>query len=253
MITTMRELVLEIKRVGFSQLRVDNGITLWGFKEFRFKTPVTNDVPSAQLLAQWNQVKTDTFGAYPGLRARRGVNQPIEIIKSTEDIVLKEGGQPDAGPVVMNHVDAGSTPAPPAIMETTRMEPIVATDALVGSIPTSLPNNIAPREDQPVARTKSDACEECGGPKYGRGYKHKKGCALARGGTVDSPREKRDKGIIIKSDSYPAILIAFEDATKNLVAAVKSLIAERDMYKAERDESSVFVEQMRSFLNKKKS
>lgn len=133
-----RDLLLDLKRHGFTQLRKTNHGYLWGFKEFRFQVPSNYGEGSMNradqnACAQWNNLKERMYGELPGLKARviaralhngheTGNGHVIEPVRNPEDTL-----------------------------------PVVGTTAIA----VVTPNEPSPPESAPVASS-SWTCPKCG-------------------------------------------------------------------------------------------
>lgn len=235
-----RQFLLHVKRFGFTQLRKTNEGYLYGLNEFRIEIPesLVRGVCSASLLAdlvnRFDGVKSQVISVYPQYKNGKSAANAVvqEPVINPDDVI--RGGTAGADSDAMNVAGVGSIPTPPSILNAdARREPVTA---LEGSIGTISEVNITKREEQPVARHGSE-CSECGGPKYGRGYKHKPNCSTVRGNvSTNKPRAKREPVVVVPSERFVDYLEAFTIACDNMRSGFKALLAERDMYKRERDE-----------------
>jgi len=262
------DIILDMKRHGFAQLRKTTHGWLFGFQEFRMTVP-HNVVDSGdqdvwqKVQKDWAKVKAEVLGANPGLKlksiSRRGDRptdvERIQVVENIEDIL--NGGTAGADAGVVSPAGAGSIPAPPAITDAgERSEPGIATPALDGSTP-SAGTTLSSQKEETIVTVKRNkrgrrfpapwTCPKCEETFKVQG-RHFKACKGKGAAIVKPGRNKKSAptpevavtnghGTI---ETFQLALTAYTKASADLLVFVKHLQGEVQLYRRENTELRQF-------------
>lgn len=264
-----KALVAKVVRQGFKQYRKVNEGWLYGSGTYRFMIPysVVNGVASPSFISKLDDkfekvraARDAEYGRPKDLEHLHPVQNPEDLLKEEETGDLG-GGPPGEG------APEGSTPSTPAT-ETERSEPDVASVALEGSTPSGLPNPSPETGDtnggettMAVKRRKDGkrmpdpwTCPKCG-ETFGAPGRHAASCtgkAPARRASRRSAPEQADAGlpeVVINPtlnghntsiEKFEAALTVYTKASADLLAYVKTMHGEMQIYRRENEELRAF-------------
>lgn len=272
-INAYREILRDMRRHGFEQLRMTPHGVLYGFKEHR--VTVATKVPAhaagfsvQELQKEWHRVRENVYATYPGVKFRITKNRAdnargdplagMAPFANPEDVLLDLDQEPGdvagASPAVASSAAGGSTP------------PVSTTDA-EATPTTEPPATPAMSEDDPMAtktkRTmKFRKCPVpgCDGKAAGKHTEmHRR-----RGewkSEYDSPGALRvraakaaPKGIDVPvtrktAGAATASVNGVQTALDALGKAFGDLVFERDYYKKQLDENAGVIDRLREAFN----